>query len=278
MVKLAHEFHQIIFEPEITQPLRTLDLPLGGSASPVDALAVLVDFLTVANSKSAVRFDDPMSYDDDETGERTLAVLKGGLKVANRITGNSGESLGLHPFVYFTNDKGKHSRFLFLGMVALITEKLRNNDDGWFKKFTKARSSVEAFLIENKSLVGIILQTLNKAQRTPKMRDLFAFLVSQTIAGKSLVPEDVIGHLGLSVRTYDVTVNTRSSTFSDDTKSKIYYREAIKSALKCPVCDGLLDPGKSVSYDHKTRVRNCGLGSEQNGQMAHPYCNTGVKA
>jgi hypothetical protein len=27
----------------------------------------------------------------------------------------------LHPAVYFTNDKGKHNRFLFLGIVALIT-------------------------------------------------------------------------------------------------------------------------------------------------------------
>ena len=50
IVRLASDLHRIIFEPEATTPLKTLDLPLGGSASPVDALAVLIDFLTITNS------------------------------------------------------------------------------------------------------------------------------------------------------------------------------------------------------------------------------------
>ena len=75
VVALANEFHEMVFQPEITQPLRTLDLPLAGSASPVDALSVLVDFLSVANSKSPEKVDDPFSYIDDETGDETIAVL-----------------------------------------------------------------------------------------------------------------------------------------------------------------------------------------------------------
>ncbi len=129
----------------------------------VDALAVLIDFLTVANSTSAAKFDEPMSYANDDTGDKTIAVLVSGLKIANRITGNSAESLGLHPAVYFMTEQGKHSRFLFLGMVAIIAEKLRNNDGGWFLKFTKARKAIEAFLLEHKSLIGVILQNLAQA-------------------------------------------------------------------------------------------------------------------
>jgi hypothetical protein len=37
VVKLAGELHRIMFEPEVSTPLKTLDLPLAGSKSPVDA-------------------------------------------------------------------------------------------------------------------------------------------------------------------------------------------------------------------------------------------------
>ncbi len=277
VVRLAAELYQIIFEPELTTPLKTLDLPLGGSSSPVDALAVLLDFLTVANAKNSNQIE-PSSYGDDDSGEATVEVLKGGLRIARRITGNSAGSLGLHPAVYFTNDKGKHSRFMFLGMVALITEKIRNNDDAWFKKFTTGRKEIEKFLIDNKSALGIILQNLSRKRRIPAMREMFDFLVKVASAKKKLKAEDVFNHIGVSGRVYDLTVNQQGSSFSDETKSQIFYRKAIESAQICPICGGLLDVGKSVSYDHKVPVRDGGKSTVENGQMVHPFCNSGVKA
>jgi hypothetical protein len=169
VVSLASQLFQILFVPEVTTPLKTLDLPLGGSSSPIDALAVLVDFLAVTNSKSANEIDDPSSYDNDEEGLATVQALRASLRIANRMTGNTAESLGLHPAVYFTNEQGKHNRFLFLGMAGGITRKLRSNDSLWFKKFTLGRKKVEEFLIANKSAIGIVLQNLSKKQRIPKM-------------------------------------------------------------------------------------------------------------
>ena len=277
VVERAAELYQIIFEPEITTPLKTLDLPLGGSSSPVDALAVLLDFLTVANSKHVDQID-PEAYSDDDSGDETVRVLKEGLRIARRITGNSPGSLGLHPAVYFTNDKGKHSRFLFLGMVAAITDKIRKNDDGWFKKFTQGRSKLEKFLIDNKSALGVILQNLSRKKRISTMRELFDFLVKEAIGSKPIKPENVFNHIGISGRIYDLTVNKQGTVFSDETKSQIFYRRAIDSAQICPICKGLLDVSKSVSYDHKVPRREGGRGNVENGQMVHPYCNTGVKS
>jgi hypothetical protein len=277
VVVLAADLHQIIFEPQITRPLKTLNVPHGGPSSPVDALAVLIDFLTVANSTSATKFDEPMSYPDDDTGDKTIEVLESGLKIASRVTGNSPQSLGLHPAVYFMTEQGKHSRFLFLGMTATIAEKLRNNDGGWFLKFTTARKAIEAFLIEHKSLIGVILQNLAKPARTPKMRDMFNFMVTTANAGQEITPQALITHLALSARIYDVIAPSRSVAFTDDTKSTIFYREAIKREHHCPICGGLLDITKSVSYDHVTPRRESGLGTVENGQMVHPYCNTAVK-
>lgn len=278
VVSLASSLHRLLFEPETTSPLKTLDLPLAGSKSPVDALAVLIDFLTVASPKPQLdRMADDPGLERDETGEKTIETLRNGLKIASRITGNAPESLGLHPAVYFSNDKGKHSRFLFLGFCLLVADRLHNNDGAWFKKFTRARRGTEEFLIANKSVIGIVLQNLGKKTRIPRMRDMFSFLVDQYASGQSPDTQSVFSHIGLSGKIYDLTGTPRAITFSNDTKSQIYYRQAIAGAQRCPICGGLLDVTKSVSYDHIKPVRDGGLGVAENGQMVHPYCNTGVK-
>lgn len=275
--KLAEELHRLIFEPEATTPLKTLDLPLGGSKSPVDALTVLIDFLAVCDAKINIERLADASMPADDSGDKTIEIMRSALQVAHRITGNRPESLGLHPAVYFSNDRGKHSRFLFLGMCALIAERLRNNDGGWFRKFTIAREMMEKFLISNKSLIGIVLQNLGKRTRVPRMREMFRYLVDEGSAGRTPDAAAVFQHLGLSGRIYDVSTTPRTVAFSDDTKSQIFYRQAIESALRCPICHGLLDTSKSVSYDHKIPVRDAGLGTAENGQMVHPYCNSAMK-
>ena len=78
-------------------------------------LAVLIDFLSVVDQKAHLDklADDLAVVNADETGDKTIEALNNGLKIANRITGNFIGSIGAHPAVYFSNDKGKHSRFLF---------------------------------------------------------------------------------------------------------------------------------------------------------------------
>ncbi len=109
------------------------------------------------------------------------------------------------------------------------------------------------------------------------MRDMFNFMVTTANAGQDITPQGLVTHLTLSARIYDVTVPSRSVEFTDDTKSTIFYREAIKREHHCPICSGLLDITKSVSYDHVLSRRELGLGTVENGQMVHPYCNTAVK-
>jgi hypothetical protein len=204
-------------------------LPLGGSVSPVDALALLVDFLSTAGTreKDGKAID---KYTDDVTGDETVQVLKNALQVLNRIAGNNPASLGLHPAVYFYNEKGKYSRFLFLGMAAVIQDKLRNNDSFFFKKFTGARKELEQFLIDNKSLIGLILQNLSKRQRVPKVRDLFEFLVTDLQTNKTVKIEEAIKHLGIRGRILDADAVHVAPQISDDTKSMVYVRQAVTSA------------------------------------------------
>ena len=272
----AAQLYKLLFEPEIEEPLKTLDVPLGGSVSPVDALALLIEFLAIVSSpdgKMKLISDDV----DDQTGDATLRVLVNSLEIVKRLTGNSPGSLGLHPAVYFYNEKGKYSRFLFLAMNMLVTERVRSNDSGFFAKFTRARATLESFLMENKSLIGILVQNMGKQKRVPNLRNLLAFVISEGKEGNTVSPESVITHLGLHGRIIDVVSAKTSSQFSDDTKSSIFLAKALEGTLECPICCGKLDPRKSVSYDHIVRVREGGLGDASNGDLVHPYCNTGVK-
>jgi hypothetical protein len=271
--KLAEQFHALLFDPEVDTPLKTLELPLGGSVSPVDALSLLIDFLTLCagRTKDVVPID---KYPDDDSGDSTMTVLKNSLQILNRITGNTAGSLGLHPAVYFYNERGKYIRFLFLGVTALIAEKVRNNDQAFFRKFTHSRGTMEQFLIQNKSLITLLLTNMSKGQRTSKMKDLFNFLVEEASDSRKPTAEAAIAQLGLRGRFLEVDAPQVSPQISDETKSTVFVRDAITKALPCPLCKGLLDPGKSVSYDHITPVRDGGTGDIKNTQLVHPYCNS----
>ena len=122
-----------------------------------------------------------------------------------------------------------------------------------------------------------MLQNLSKKSRTPKISDMLEFLVRESLAGRNLDTATVFKHIGLSGKVYDLTTLQRPTNFTDDVKSEIFLREGIEKVLTCPICGGLLDVAKSVSYDHITPVRNGGLGHAENGQMVHPYCNTAMK-
>ncbi len=175
--------------------------------------------------------------------------------------------------MYFYNDKGKQSKFLFLGIVALITEKIRNNDSYFFKKFTKVRSKVEDFVIDNKSLIGIILQNLGNKQRIPKVKELFDFLVSEAFAGHPLALEGVLVTLGQAGRVLDIRTIQTSPKITDETRSTLMIKAAISSAQKCPICGGRMEINKSVSYDHKLDQKFDGTGDVENIQYAHFFCN-----
>src|SRR4029077_4771044 len=161
---IAAEFHDILFDPELASPIKTLDLPIGGSVSPVDAQALLVDFLAIASARRAT----PRvlnNEQNDEDGTETLNILAWSKAVASRMTGNQPESLGLHPAVYFYNERGVHARHLFLGVVTLIAEKLRNNDGTFFKKFTSVRRDVEKNLMTHKALITQLFANVNQRTR-----------------------------------------------------------------------------------------------------------------
>lgn len=272
----AEALNTLLFQPEINSPLKTIDLPLGGGVSPVNALSLLVDLLQYTNLKGGLpqKID---SLENDETGTGTVEALSNALKVMQRITSTHPGSLGLHPAVYFYNHRGVHSRFLFLGTVKLFAQKISQNDKGFFQKFTEVRGKLEAALVKDKSLINQALANINSRQRIDRVAEMLEKAVNELLGGGKLTAKNILSFLGATGRILEIADTTGPAEFSDATKSAIYLRDSIKSAMKCPGCGGLVDATKSVSYDHKHPKSAGGLATVDNGQMMHPFCNTGMK-
>ncbi|MBI5119480.1 MAG: DUF262 domain-containing protein [Rhodospirillales bacterium] len=271
----AEEFHNILFDPEADSPIKTLDLPLGGPVSPHNALSLLIDFLEIcASTQSKTR--EIEADPEDVDGSDTLTVLKYAKEIASRLTGNGAASLGLHPAVYFYNEHGVHARHLFLGTVRLIAERVRNNDDAFFKNFSQVRAGLEEFLITNKPLISQMFANVNREARVTKVRDMLVALIKQLTSRKEISTEDLLASIGFTGRILDIQGAVKSK-ISDNTKSAVFLRDALAQSLKCSICGGRLMTLKSVSFDHIVPKRDGGGGNLSNVQMAHPYCNTGIK-
>lgn len=216
--------------------------------------------------------------DDDVDGTETIAVLTKTLALARRVTGNDGGSLGLHPAVYFYGPTGRHSGPMFMGTMTLVGRKLSNNDKTFFQKFTTVRSKLEDVLVNHKDLIATILQKHVSPKRVDKYADFLDELIRHLTTNGIPSELELVKMSGLDGKVVVGSGTDISKEFSDDIKSGAFINVALRSSIKCPLCNGYLDTEKSVSYDHVVRAREGGLGHSTNCHLTHPYCNQAVKS
>lgn len=268
--------NDLYFQPNATEPIKTLDLPLGGTHSPVDALKTLIDIFTMIDGAPDTK-KKISALSDDSDGSETIQLLKRSYRVAARMSGNDHGSLGLHPAVYFYTERGKHSRFLFLGVVKTIADAIRNNDKQWFKDFTATRGKLEDILIDRKSLINQGLANVNSSQRIDRISDLFRYLVKTLKNQEAADDTGILKALGLEGAAGNLKIIDAPTGFTTDVKSAAFLQASISTAPRCPICSGLLHFVKSASYDHVQPVSAGGNGKVDNAQIVHPYCNTAIK-
>jgi hypothetical protein len=269
----ALSIHLALFAPEVAAPVKTIDLPLGGSNSIASVLDILISLCEIVDNQSR----DITNFDDDLDGSTTIEMLDRLDGVVTRIVGNKPKSLGLHPFVYFYTAKGRHSPPLMLAMFTIISKQLRNNNKDWFKTFTKNRKYIEASLLEHKGVLSLLISAQGSKSRLQGTVNAFELIFERSTKGApSITPDEIAAAMGLQSRLY--TIQSKPGIdFTEDTKSSAFLRQAFGQAIKCPICDGYLDPTKSASYDHVVRKQDGGDGSEGNCQITHPYCNSSIK-
>jgi hypothetical protein len=166
---------------------------------------------------------------------------------------------------------------LMIAMFSLVSDKIKNNDSGWFKRFTEGRSDIEKLIVEHKTVMTLLISAVASKQRLGGAKRVLEHIVDSITKSKNdVTPDTIAAVLKLESRLYSIQ-SRPGINFSDDAKSSAFLREALKAALKCPICNGYLDPAKSASYDHITRKQDGGDGSDNNCQITHPYCNSAIK-
>ncbi|EGQ5290512.1 MULTISPECIES: GmrSD restriction endonuclease domain-containing protein [Enterobacter cloacae complex] len=271
------KLHRLLFEPEVDRPIKTLDLPLGGSRGVRTAIQVLKDFLLITDCNQNGVLKKIEDYPDDVSGTDTLRILSKATTLSNRITGNGDGSLGLHPAIYFYGPTGIHSTPMFLGTVLLVAKQLSNNNGQFFKDFITIRSRLERIMIEFKDLIAMIVQKPGSNVRVTRYCDFLNAVIKSLKQGENIDESKLIELAELEGRILSGDFKRTSAKISDEQKSKVFIDVALRNALKCPICQGYLDTEKSVSYDHIVRVREGGDGNSDNVQLTHPYCNQSVK-
>ncbi len=271
---IAQELHQLIFEPKLKNPIKTLDVPIVGNLSTSEKLEVILEFVNMVNG---IEVDNQLG--DDPTGDKTVELLRNCKRVIQRINSSHPSSLGLHPIIYFYTNAGKHKIGSFYGIITLMLHLEKTKS---FSKFTEVRKDFE-WLIWQDDMVPQIVTKSSAVKAREKVKEFFMIIIEKLSQGtdnknviKEIIAEKEKGFGTLKTKTRSNTSDTVGKEFSRETKAAAFIRDALPGCLRCKICNGYL-PSRINSIDHIKRKADGGLGTLDNAQLTHPYCNTTFK-
>ena len=268
----AKEINELLFTPGLKTPIKTLDLPVAGKGYSSQTLPLVFELVNITNNMPS----DDIPADVD--GTATIAHLKNCRQILNRISGTHPSSLGLHPVVYFYSNTGRYQPTAFFGVVEFVKQLEKSNS---FKSFITVRKTFEEFLLKYKMLPNqVTLKHGSGLKGYQPMAELFTFILENCLAGKTH-DETITALLSHARFNYLQPQEIGSedvvgAAFNVGAKSAAFLRDATKDPIRCGICGGLIH-FNSISIDHIKRREDGGLGTVENAQLTHPYCNTTVK-
>ncbi|WGV23767.1 GmrSD restriction endonuclease domain-containing protein [Halotia branconii] len=273
--RIAKEINEILFEPKLHNTIKTLDIPMGGKLYSPQTLPLILDFVNIVNN---IDFNNK-GVNNDTTGEATIQFLKNVKKIAYKLNGNHPSSLGLHPIVYFYSKEGRHRTVSFLAIVDFVMELNKRNK---VNDFIEVREKFEDFLLNNDYLIQQIYVKYRSVQKSYKYLSIFFLEMINNLKLEKTI-NDAIHYIisqndfnYLNLRQINQENNSSAKDFDANKKSEIYIRSTLPNAPKCHICRGFIHRN-SISIDHIQRKEDGGLATIDNGQLTHPYCNTGYK-
>lgn len=267
--RIAKEINENLFTPELKTPVKTLDLPLAGKGYSSRSLPLIFDLVKLANNVSS------KDVNEDLNGDETVGYLKNTLKVVRRFTTTHASSLGLHPAVYFYSEKGRYQPTAFMAWIELVKDFHSNKS---FDAFIKIRRDFEQALIAYKYLTNQVTVKYGSGLKGYKqLKEVYERLIELVSEGRSM-PE-----IGISMKESFPYLNMdykgdslKTADFNANTKSEVFINSALSEASKCKICEGYIHIN-SITIDHVDRKEDGGIGVAENGQIAHPYCNSTFK-
>jgi len=253
-----------------------MDIPIGGKVSSAQTLPLILEFVNQVNNVP-IKFKDTLN--DDTDGEETVKYLKAARKVAWRINSVHPSSLGLHPMIYFYSKEGKYKTASFYAITNFVLELIRKHK---LNDFTKARSEFEKFIID----YDYITQQINRKYRSalkglPYVSDFYFCMIDKINSGldykesmEAVIDTDDFNYIVIADSVE--SQNSSRKDFDTDSKAAVFIKEALSKGIKCKICNGYIHRN-SITIDHIERKQDGGKGNIDNGQLAHPYCNSTFK-
>ncbi|PSJ59299.1 GmrSD restriction endonuclease domain-containing protein [Pseudaminobacter soli (ex Li et al. 2025)] len=278
---LSREIHNLLFEPNLNLPIKTLDLPVAGQGYGPKTLPFVFDLVNLVNRVQAKDSSHKNAVDDadlaeDKNGEKTLEYLTAVRRVLWRICSVHPSSLGLHPALYFYSRGGLFQPVALLSYVSLFSD--WDTDD--FIKFTSVRAKFEEFIVINRGITEAVRRLGSGARSRPRIKALYRKIINSLAEGMSVAE---VQSILASDPSFDFFVAAMPSgslfddtTFSREVKGAAYIRDALPSAPKCPTCGGMMHRN-AMQVGHKRARRDGGTGDLANAFMQHPFCNSTVE-
>ena len=268
---LAKSIYDNLFLPVLQYPIKTLDLPAADRGYTAGSVAMIFDLVNYLN-----RVQDG-TIQNDSDGEETIKFLKTVKKAASRVFGPDPSSLGLHPGVYCYGATGRFQTAAFMAAIVFVQELEQRKQ---FDNFTQSRKAFEEFNVEYRYFVNQVSKNYGSVTRSLRpIVNMYEIILQGVASG---LPHDKITErLREEKSLNNIKVATDEDhkynrNFTRETKNAIFLREALAKAPTCAICGARLH-FKAISTDHISRREDGGLGSPDNGQLTHPYCNTGFK-
>lgn len=271
--RLAEEINEIIFQPSLKNPIKTLNLPVGGKNFSSQGQSLILELVNRTNGMNKNE-----EGDDDRDGAQTIYFLKNCLKVVRRLNSVHPSSLGLHPAIYFYSKDGRHKPASFWAAIELLQQLEKTNQFSWF---TDVRADFEEFLLKYDYIIQQVVRKYRSAAAAyPFITQLYLIAIKALHQKVSI--DALPDHIKKEQPFQFITLNNDeqyfgdSKEFSRERKSEVFIREALDKSVRCSICKGLLHRN-SITIDHVQRKQDGGIGSVDNGQLAHPFCNSTYK-
>ncbi|UOO93153.1 HNH endonuclease [Vitreoscilla stercoraria] len=268
----AQEINQLIFHPALVTPIKTLDLPLGGKNHASNSLSMIFDLLTT------LKVDDK---NDDTDGTLTLKALKDIKKILNAVNSNHPSSLGLHPAIYIYSSMGNFRVSSFNSIIAFTKYLIEQKKQ---KSFTEHRENFEKALYSSEHIIQQIGRKSRQSNKAIEPLLHFYIYILDSLE-KQISITDILEKVNQNPNFQYIIQNSIpqldndfeiGNSFSKSIKSGSFLRDALPTAVRCKICNGILHQ-KSISIDHIQRRQDGGKGVIDNAQLTHPYCNTTYK-
>ena len=275
ILEYSKEIHNTMFRGNSADTNDINSFSVGGSQSSSITLDVVNQTVKICNDITDIH----KAVKGNENS--VIDVLKTTLKILQYINSKEKFSLGLHPFVYFYSDLGKHKIGSYYGMLLFTKRIIAKNK---INDFISVRAKFEEVIYKYNFIVQQIIRKYRQTKKSyTKIGDYFWEIMEIIKSNESLSTDEVIAVLKgkqdyryLQTEIIDNEEVEVRGNFSRGTKQQIKLQTFVNSLPKCPICGGYMD-SYSICVDHIIRKADGGTNSLLNGQVTHLYCNTTFK-